>query len=213
VATYGHPPLWARRPGFATMLRIILEQQVSLASAQALYRRLGTVVPEMTPAGIHRLGIAGLRALGFTRQKASYTCDLAELILTGRLSLRQLTRYPDSEAREQLMQVRGIGPWTASIYLLMALRRPDVWPPGDLALQKAVARLEGSDRVPSASEAEQLASRWSPLRAVAARILWHGYLGERTTAGASAAAAGACCPACDGPDVSWDMPYVRHVET
>jgi DNA-3-methyladenine glycosylase II len=179
VAQYGAPPLWARRPGFASLLRIILEQQVSLASAQALYHRLATAVEHVKPAGVLALGLAGLRGLGLTRQKASYACGLAEQVLGGQLALDRLGRYDDDEAREHLMRVRGIGPWTANIYLLMAMRRPDIWPPGDLALHKALGCLHGSAGVPSSGEAEQLAERWRPLRAVAARILWHAYLAER----------------------------------
>jgi DNA-3-methyladenine glycosylase II len=179
VARHGVPPLWARRPGFASLLRIILEQQVSLASAQAIYHRLATAVEQVRPESILALGMGGLQGLGLTRQKASYACGLALQILEGQLALDRLGRYDDDEVREHLMRVRGIGPWTASIYLLMALRRPDIWPPGDLALHKALGRLDGSAWVPSSGEAEQLATRWRPLRAVAARILWHAYLAER----------------------------------
>jgi len=179
VARYGVPPLWARRPGFASLLRIILEQQVSLASAQATYHRLATAVEQVRPANILALGVAGLQGLGLTRQKASYARGLAEQVLEGQLALDRLGRYDDDEVRGHLMRVRGIGPWTANIYLLMALRRPDIWPPGDLALHKALGRLAGSTRVPSSGEAEQLARRWRPMRAVAARILWHAYLAER----------------------------------
>lgn len=179
VARYGVPPLWARRPGFATLLRIILEQQVSLASAQAIYRRLAAAVEHVQPADILALGVAGLQQTGLTSQKASYVCGLAERVLDGKLELRRLGRYGDGEAREHLIQFRGVGPWTAGIYLLMALRRPDIWPPGDLALHKALGRLNGSAQMPSSIEAEELAIRWRPLRAVAARILWHSYLAER----------------------------------
>jgi DNA-3-methyladenine glycosylase II len=161
------------------LLRIILEQQVSLASAQALYHRLAAAVAQVEPASILALGRAGLRGLGLTRQKASYACGLAEQVLGGQLALDRPGRYDDDEAREHLMRVRGIGPWTANIYLLMALRRPDIWPPGDLVVHKALARLHGSAWVPSSGEAERLAVRWRPLRAVAARILWHAYLAER----------------------------------
>jgi DNA-3-methyladenine glycosylase II len=161
------------------LLRIILEQQVSLASAQALYRRLVVAVEEVAPAGILALGTTGLQGLGFTRQKAGYACGLAERVLGGELALDRLGRYSDGEAQEQLVRIPGIGPWTAGIYLLMALRRPDIWPTGDLALHKALGRLHRFSWVPSALEAEQLAARWRPLRAVAARILWHGYLAER----------------------------------
>jgi len=179
VARHGVPPLWARRPGFASLLRIILEQQVSLASAQAIYHRLATAVEQVRPESILALGTVGLQGLGLTRQKASYACGLALQVLEGQLALDRLGRYGDDEAREHLMRVRGIGLWTANIYLLMALRRPDIWPSGDLALHKALGRLDGTGRVPSSGEAEQLAARWRPLRAVAARILWHAYLAER----------------------------------
>jgi DNA-3-methyladenine glycosylase II len=177
------PPLWARRPGFATLLRIVLEQQVSLASAQAIYHRLAACVELVDPANILALGVTGLQAIGLTGQKASYACGLAERVLDGKLELRRLSRYEDVQAREHLMQFRGIGPWTAGIYLLMALRRPDIWPPGDLALHKALGQLNGSARVYSSVEAEGLASSWRPLRAVAARILWHAYLAESRNCG------------------------------
>lgn len=179
VARHGIPPLWARRPGYASLLRIILEQQVSLASAQAIYRRVALAVGDVTPPNVLGLGVRGLRELGLTRQKAGYACTVADHVVSGRLELNRLGRYADDEAREHLMKVPGIGPWTSSIYLLMVLRRPDIWPPGDLALNKAVGRLHGLTYVPSPKEAELLAAPWRPLRAVAARILWHAYLTER----------------------------------
>lgn len=186
---HGPPPLWARPPGFATLARIILEQQVSLASARAMYRRLAGTVPEVTPAAVLRLGVAGLQGIGFTRQKARYAHELAEHVVDGTVPLSRLGRLSDDAVRETLMRVPGIGAWTASIYLLMALRRPDVWPPGDLALHKALAGLEGLREPPTTREAEELADRWRPLRAVAARILWHGYLSSRPAPGRRVATA------------------------
>ena len=182
VRRHGAPPLWARPRGFGTLLRIILEQQVSLASARAMYLRLAAAVPEVTPASVLALGTAGLQSLGFTRQKARYAGALAEMVTDGSFPLARLHRLPDGAALAALMQVPGIGPWSASIYLLMALRRPDVWPPGDLALHKALARAEGLPSVPSAAEAVAWAVRWRPYRAVAARILWHAYLSEKAVA-------------------------------
>ncbi len=179
VSRHGPPPLWARPHGFATLVRIILEQQVSLASARALYRRLELEAARVTPDRVAALGAEGLRAAGFTRQKAAYVAALAERVLDGRLRLAALRRAPDEEVRARLLEVPGIGPWTADIYLLMALRRPDVWPPGDLALQRAVGRLEGLDAPVTAEAADEIAARWRPYRATAARILWHGYLAER----------------------------------
>lgn len=180
VRRHGPPPLWARPRGFATLLRIILEQQVSLASAGAMYRRLLGRVSAPTPAAVLDLGNDGLRQLGFTRQKAGYAVALAERVEDGRLPLARLHRATDAEALALLTEVPGIGPWTAGIYLLMVLRRPDVWPPGDLALHKAMARLGGVAGVPSTAAALAMAERWRPYRAVAARILWQAYLRERS---------------------------------
>lgn len=180
VAAHGTPPLWARRPGFATLVQIILEQQVSLASAAALYRRVAKELPRgWTPASVRAVGESGLRARGLTRQKARYVAELAASVDDGQLRLSALGRADDDSVRARLSELPGIGPWTANIYLLMALCRPDVWPPGDLALHKALAKLRGLPKVPSSDEAAELAARWTPYRAVAARILWHGYLSER----------------------------------
>ena len=180
VAAHGPPPLWARRPAFATLVRIILEQQVSLASAAAIYRRVAKELPGgWSPASVRAAGEAGLRARGLTRQKARYVTELANHVGDGRLVLSELTRASDDVVRAQLAAVPGIGPWTANIYLLMVLCRPDIWPTGDLALHKALARLRGLRQIPSSDEAVRLAARWRPHRAVAARILWHGYLSTR----------------------------------
>jgi DNA-3-methyladenine glycosylase II len=154
---------------------------VSLASARAMYLRLSAASGTVTPRTTIALGEPGLRRLGLTRQKAAYAVELAARIEDGRLPISRLHRLSDDAARGRLMEVPGIGTWTASIYLLMALRRPDIWPRGDLALHKAMARLEALPEVPSAEAADVLAARWRPLRAVAARILWHGYLSDART--------------------------------
>ncbi|HEU0012336.1 MAG TPA: hypothetical protein VFQ45_01560 [Longimicrobium sp.] len=179
VARHGPPPLWARPRGFATLVRIILEQQVSLASGAAMFAKLDRALGGVTPATVAAAGMAGLQALGVTRQKAGYLCVLAERVASGELPLGTLHRLPDERAAELLVRVPGIGPWTAGIYLLMALRRPDVWPPGDLALHKALGRMLGGEHIPTSDEAAAHAERWRPWRAVAARILWHAYLCDR----------------------------------
>ena len=180
VTRHGPPPLWARPTGFPTLVRIILEQQVSLTAARTLFRRVAEQLPGgMTPAAVVTAGAPGLRALGMTRQKARYVSTLGAYIQQGELALPRLSRLPDVDAAAYLERVPGIGPWTSSIYLLMALRRPDVWPPGDLALHKALARLRRLPELPTTERATLLARRWTPYRAVAARILWHGYLAER----------------------------------
>jgi DNA-3-methyladenine glycosylase II len=176
VRTYGPPPLWGRRPGFATLIRIVIEQQVSLGSARALFGRLRDALGTVTPERLGQLGEGGLRALGFTRQKSAYCHGLSCLIRTGTLDLRRIARADDQAARAALLSLHGIGPWTADIYLLMALRRPDVWPSGDLALAEAVRRIKSLATRPTSHALESLAARWSPWRSVAARILWHYYL-------------------------------------
>lgn len=183
VDEFGPPPLWARPRGFPTLVRIILEQQVSLASAAALFARLeqhfeGSVTPERVIA----LGEPALLTLGFTRQKARYVAGLARQLHEGAVSLERIARLPDTDAGQLLVQIPGIGPWTASVYLLMALRRPDVWPPGDLGLHKSMAEVRGMSAVPTSDEAVAIAARWSPWRAVAARLLWHSYLSRRAKA-------------------------------
>ncbi len=179
VQRFGPPPLWARRPNFATLVRIILEQQVSLASAESTFLRLQGAVQRVTPERVARLSFAEIRRLGFTRQKAGYCLDLGRLIEAGGLNLRRVSRADDESARSALLEVRGIGPWTADIYLLMALRRPDVWPDGDVALANAVRGVKRLRQRPTTERLRRIASAWKPWRSVAARILWHHYLSER----------------------------------
>jgi DNA-3-methyladenine glycosylase II len=183
VERYGPPPLWSRPRGFPTLVRIILEQQVSLGSAAALFARLQAAVgPAVAPADVQRLGIPGLQALGFTRQKAGYVAGLAGMLVAGEISLARIARMHDAEAHQALVAVPGIGPWTSGVYLLMALRRPDVWPRGDLGLHKSIAETHGLAIVPTSDEAAILAQRWRPWRSVAARLLWHSYLSRRKAA-------------------------------
>lgn len=177
VARFGPPPLWAREPTYATLVHLILEQQVSLASAQAAFDRLRAALGEVTPAGVLGLGDAQMRAVGFSRQKTGYARDLAGATLDG-FDLAALAAFPDDGVRAALTQHRGIGRWTADIYLVMCLLRPDVWPRGDLALRTAAAEVAGSAR-PTDAELAETAERWRPHRAVAARILWHHYLRVR----------------------------------
>lgn len=176
VRRHGPPPLWGRPPGFPTLVRIILEQQVSLASARAMYLRLSADLGGISPDTIAAAGMSGLRRLGVTRQKAAYCHGLAQRMRDGSLDLRAVSRADDPTARELLVAVPGVGPWSASIYLLMALRRPDVWPVGDLALAESLRRLRGLRERPSQERLTRIAAGWAPWRAVAARILWHHYL-------------------------------------
>ena len=176
LKNHGAPPLWGRKPGFATLVRIILEQQVSLASADAMYRRLISAIQPITPESIIDAGALHLRSFGVTRQKAAYFINLAEAIQSGALDLHSLSKESDEKAIEKLVGVKGVGPWTAKIYLLMVLRRPDVWPVGDVALATAVKNLRGWQSRPTQPELTEIAKAWRPHRATAARMLWHYYL-------------------------------------
>jgi DNA-3-methyladenine glycosylase II len=177
VRTQGPPPLWGRRPGFATLFRIILEQQVSLAAARTMYQRVRRQLGAVTPATIAAIDVAGLRQLGLTRQKAGYSHGLALGVLDGRIDLTAIARAPDELGQRRLLEVPGLGPWSVAIYYLMALRRPDVWPPGDLALADALRRVKRLRAAPGATAQQRLARRWAPWRSVAARLLWDYYLG------------------------------------
>jgi len=173
---HGPPPLWAREPGFETLVRIILEQQVSLASAEAALGRLVGVAGVVEPAAIVRAGEETLRVAGLTRQKARYLVILAGEVLDGGLDLDGLAAATDEKARARLTNVLGIGRWTADIYLLMALGRPDIWPTGDLALAGAMRRAKRLGALPTTAEQTAIAEAWRPWRAGAARLLWHAYL-------------------------------------
>lgn len=175
---WGTPPLWDREPGFATLVHIVLEQQVSLASARAAMERLVAAIGPPRPAAFLELDDDALLDIGFSRRKREYARGLADGIIAGAIDLPSLASASDSEARRRLMDVRGIGAWSADIYLLMALGRPDVWPRGDRALLVALRRAKRLDAVPSDEDALRVAERWRPWRSVAARLLWHLYLSE-----------------------------------
>ncbi len=177
------PPFWRREPGFPTLILLILEQQVSIASALATYNRLIASVGDLTPVALLELEDVAMRSVGFSRQKTGYARALATAIIDGRLDLPSLTAMSDEEAHAVLVESPGIGPWTADTYLLSALRRPDVWPVGDRALQVAAAEVKRLTEVPGPDELLALAEPWRPFRAVAARILWHHYLTIRRRMG------------------------------
>jgi DNA-3-methyladenine glycosylase II len=179
VERHGPPPLWPREPGFATLVRLILEQQVSLGSGQAAFGRLARAVGAVDAAAVLEAGEERLRAAGLTRQKARYIRALADAIVSGDLPLDHLLSAPDEAVRTALLAVTGIGPWTADCYLLFALGRPDAWPTGDLALAVAAEEVKRMAARPSPAELDRLAEPWRPWRGVAARLLWHSYLSVR----------------------------------
>ncbi len=173
----GIPPLWRRAQGFPTLVKLILEQQVSLASGAAAYRRLEERLGSVTPDGFLTLDDEELRGIGFSRQKTRYVRLLATTIAVGDLDIDRLAGMDDDAARDVLLECTGIGPWTAANYLLFALGRPDVWPTGDRALVVSLGRALSAAAPPTYGDADLMAERWRPWRAVAARMLWHDYLG------------------------------------
>jgi len=178
--TYGTPPLWEREASFATLVHIILEQQVSVASALSAFNRLHEKLNgKITPENLLALSDAEMKAAYFSRQKIVYARDLAAKILDGKLNLNALETMPDEAVKNKLKQIKGIGDWTSDIYLLMAMLRPDVMPKGDLALHVAWQRLKKAEHRPNSEEFLQIAQKWKPFRAVAARLLWHFYLSAK----------------------------------
>lgn len=180
VERHGLPEFWAREPGFPTLVLLILEQQVSLASAKAAYDRLDTRLGGVDPDGVLASRDEELRADGFSRQKARYVRALAAAIEDGSLDLAAVASLDDEDARNALVALPGIGAWTAECYLLSALRRPDTWPTGDIALQEGARRARRLESRPSALELEAIGEAWRPHRGTAARLLWHLYLSDRT---------------------------------
>jgi len=176
LTTLGPPPFRTRKAGFASLMHIILEQQVSLASAKASFDRLRQAVSPLTPERFLKLSDARLKACGFSRQKTAYGRNLAKAIVGGHLKLSALETMDDQSVRSELLKIKGIGPWTANIYLLTVLRRPDIWPGQDLALAVAAKKIKRLKTRPTPKELESLSMVWKPWRAVAARLLWHCYI-------------------------------------
>lgn len=177
VKGYGAPPIWFRPAGFQTLIHIILEQQVSLASAKAAFERTKQKLgDDFAPADFLKLSDAELRQLNFSRQKTVYSRNLANAVATGALDLARLETLPDDAVKSELMKLKGIGRWTADVYLLMCLRRADAFPIGDLALIVGVQTVKELPERPVAIELEAIGEAWRPLRAVATRIIWHYYL-------------------------------------
>ncbi|WP_066701239.1 DNA-3-methyladenine glycosylase family protein [Sphingobium amiense] len=175
IARVGYPEPRVRAPGYETMLRTILGQQVSVAAAAAVWRRLEAELGEgCAPEALLARDFDTLRACGLSRQKQGYARSLAELVVSGALDLHALPQ-DDEEAIAQLVRIKGIGRWSAEIYLLFAEGRPDIWPAGDLAVQIEVGRILGLPERPGEALTRQLAEAWRPHRGAAAVMAWHHY--------------------------------------
>ena len=175
IARAGYPEPRIRDRGYATLLRTIVGQQVSVAAAQSIWNKLEAALGDLTdPATIARTTPERLREIGFSRQKASYAISLADEVTSGRLDLISLPA-DDEEAIAQLVRIKGIGRWSAEIYLLFAEGRPDIWPAGDLAVQIEVGRILGHAERPGEKAIRELAEAWRPHRGAAAIMAWHHY--------------------------------------
>ena len=179
LTQWGETPFWTHPPGFPGIILNILAQQVSLESAAAAFAKLEMVVPSITPEHILALNDLTLKEVGFSCQKAAYVRGIAGSILEGDDRLEAVAFMNDDAARQTLVHLKGVGPWTADCYLLFSLRRADAWPTGDLALIKAVQEVKALPYSLSSEDADAIAEDWKPWRAVAARMLWHHYLCSR----------------------------------
>ncbi|QNA82843.1 DNA-3-methyladenine glycosylase 2 family protein [Sphingomonas sp. So64.6b] len=175
IARVGYPPPRIRERGYATLLRTIIGQQVSVQSAQSVWNKLESIVGSLDdPGNITRASDEQLREAGMSRQKASYARSLADEVTSGRLDLANLPA-DDDEAVAALVRVKGIGRWSAEVYLLFAEGRGDIWPAGDLAVQIEVGRILGHETRPSEKLIRELAEAWRPHRGAAAIFAWHQY--------------------------------------
>jgi DNA-3-methyladenine glycosylase II len=172
---YGYPPLWERENTYETLVLTILEQQVSLASAMAAYRKLKAVLPVISPEGLLSLSDEILRSCYLTRQKIVYTRELAHAIMGGKVDLEEYAVMNDEDIRHDIKKVKGIGDWTADIYLLHALRRADIFPIGDIALINAIRMVKENLQL-SREEIISLSMNWQPYRSVAVMMFWHYYI-------------------------------------
>jgi len=179
IQTYGYPPLWERPNTFESLVHIILEQQVSSASALSALNKLRERVQEITPARILLLTDEEMKACYCSRQKTTYIRYLAEAILSGQINLAEMEQLSDDEVRNKLITLKGIGNWTIDIYLIFVLKRADIFPIGDLAAVNAFKRIKNLPTSTTSEELIAIAGQWAPYRTIATMLLWHHYLSVR----------------------------------
>lgn len=187
LASHGLPPLWQRPASLRTLIAIILEQKISLESARAVMQRVDALCPAFTPAALLAVPVDRLVAAGVSHRKATYCHAVAEAMEQGALDLGELAGLPVEQATAQLIRVRGIGPWTAGVYVMMVLCDPDAWASGDRALAVSAQECFGLEAVPTYAALDSLAEAWRPWRGAAARLLWHAYLLRRNRSGLATA--------------------------
>ncbi|GAA4332922.1 DNA-3-methyladenine glycosylase [Mucilaginibacter gynuensis] len=182
IDIYGYPPMWSRPNTFETLVHIILEQQVSLASALSALNKLRERIQEITPARVLLLTDEELKACYFSRQKTAYTRYLAEALLSKLIDLEELAALPNDEIRSKLTALKGIGNWTVDVYLMFVLQRADIFPIGDLAAVNALKKVKNIPAGTSKEELAAIAKAWQPYQTVATMLLWHWYLKGRNPA-------------------------------
>lgn len=179
IDRHGYPPMWTRPATFQTLILTILEQQVSLASAYAAFKKLKEKVGYVTPSKILSLSDAELRACYFSRQKTVYARELANAIQSKQLKLRTFSGAREEHIRTELKKIKGVGDWTVDVYLMHALRRTDLFPLGDIALVNSLKEVKKLHPKISKEKMLAIAEPWRPHRTIAAMILWHAYIKKR----------------------------------
>lgn len=176
IAEYGYAPCWSRKPTFSTLIHIILEQQVSLASAKAAFDKLQSHIQIISPENIMRLSDEEMKACYFSRQKTIYARCLSEAVLNDSLNLERLVLEDDETIRTTLTQIKGIGNWTVDVFLMMCLQSPDIFPFGDIALVNSLKHIKQLPPHTTKEELIQVIAPWKPYRTIAAFLLWHAYI-------------------------------------
>jgi DNA-3-methyladenine glycosylase II len=179
IRQYGHPPMWTRPASFQSLVLFILEQQVSLASAYAAFKKLKEKIGYVTPAKILSLTDEELRSCYFSRQKIVYARELAKAVQSKQLSLNKFSNAHEDEIRLELKKIKGIGDWTVDVYLMHALQRTDLFPLGDIALVNSLKEIKQLHPHTTREKMLVIAEPWRPYRTIASMILWHAYIKKR----------------------------------
>ncbi len=180
ISSYGFPPFWSRKPSFETLVHIILEQQVSLASAKAALDQLKLKIKKVNPYNLLSLTDEEMKFCYFSRQKTVYARNLAEAVISKRIQISKLKSLNDEEVRNKLTELKGIGNWTADVFMMMALNRTDCFPTGDIALINSIKKVKNLPTETTKEQILEIAEAWKPYRTIAAYLLWHNYLQERS---------------------------------
>ena len=179
IKSHSYPPMWTRPATFQTLILFILEQQVSLASAYAAFKKLKEKIGLVTPDKVLKLSDIELRTCYFSRQKIIYARELATAVKSKKLQIKKLSVLANEEVREQMIKIKGIGHWTIDVFLMHALQRTDLFPFGDIALVNSLKEVKRLPKDISREKMLAIAESWRPYRTIASMILWHAYIKKR----------------------------------